>query len=121
LGAIDVGQLLNVAQTVNNASREGARRASRNTVLNTSEIEEAVETYLANCFPGLTPEELNAALTVNIRDSGGTSINGDLTSIPTGDSISVEVVFQYDAVRWTAGFAGASDQSLQITTTMRRE
>ncbi len=121
-GAIDVGQFINVSQIMDAASREGARRASRNTVTNVSEVEAAVQSYLAGAFPGVPASELNAALTVNVRDSSGNSLlDGNLTTIPTGSSLSVEVSFQYNTVRWLNSFAGVDGQSLQTTTVMRRD
>ena len=69
---IVAGQFVNVAQIVTNASREGARQASRVTVTNESEVESAVQGFLAEAFPGVPTEDLNAALTVEVLDSAGT-------------------------------------------------
>ncbi len=123
LGSMDVGQFVNVSQVVNDASREGARRASRSTLTNESEVKAAVESFFADAFPNVPAKELNAALTVNVRDGDGGKIKGggDLTTIPFGSPVSVQVIFQYDAVRWMAGFAGVKGKSIQTTTIMRRE
>ncbi len=121
LGAMDVGQFMNVGQAVNNASREGARRASRDTVTNVSEVRDSVKTYLANTYPNVTSSVLDSALTVTVRDSSETVLTGDLTAVPSGDKISVEVLFQYEIVRWTSGFSAVDGKSLRTKTVMRRE
>lgn len=121
LGAIDVGQFINVGQTVSNASREGARRASRDTVLNVSEVESSVKTYLENAFPGVSAGQIDGATTVTVWDSTGTVLTGDLTAVPSGASVWVKVDFQYSAVRWTYGFSAVNNQTLSTTTVMRRE
>lgn len=76
LGTIDVGQFVNVGQTVSNASREGARVAARNDTLNVSEVEISVLGYLANSFPGVPPSALGAAVQVNVGDANGAAIPG---------------------------------------------
>ncbi|MFH1300967.1 MAG: TadE/TadG family type IV pilus assembly protein [Planctomycetota bacterium] len=122
MGAIDVGQFVNVAQFVNDASYEGARRASSNTVTNESEVKAAVLSYFSDQFPRASAGELDSALTVNVRDSSNAAIsNGDLTTIPSGSPVSVQVIFQYNTIRWLSGFTGLNDRSLQTTTVMRRE
>ncbi len=122
MGAIDTGQFVNVAQFVNDASYEGARRASRNTLTNESEVKAAVLSYFSDQFPGASSGELDSALTVNVRDSLNAAIpNGDLTTIPSGSPVSVQVIFQYETIRWLPGFAGLNNRSLQTTTAMRRE
>ena len=117
LGAIDVGRFINVAQTVNDASREGARQASRNTETKVSDVESTVSSYLSNALgvPNLTA-------TVNVSGSSGVPISdGDLTTISSGSSVSVKVALEYDKVRWMAGFPGVSGKTLTTTTMMRRE
>lgn len=122
MGTIDVGQFVSVGQTVNNASREGARRACRNAVKTVSEVETAVQAYLANTFPNVSPAEINAAVTVTVVDGSGSAISGgDLTTVPSGESVSVTVTFQYETVRWVSGFPGVTGQSLRTKTVMRRE
>ena len=122
LGTIGAGQFVNVAQIVTNASREGARQASRVTVTNESEVESAVQGFLAEAFPGVPTDDLNAALTVEVLDSAGTAIvDGDLTTISSGSSFSVQVTFPFDTVQWIAGSPIFSGQSIQTATMMRRE
>ena len=117
LGAIDVGRFINVGQIVNDASREGARQASRNTETKVSDVESMVSSYLSNALgvPNLTA-------TVNVSGSSGAPISGgDLTTISSGSSVSVKVALEYDKVRWMAGFPGVSGKTLTTTTVMRRE
>jgi Flp pilus assembly protein TadG len=122
MGAIGAGQFVNVAQIVTDASREGARRASRNMMTTEAEVESAVQDYFAEAFPGVPASDLNAALTVDVTDSLGAAIvDGDLTTIASGSSLSVQVTFQYDTVQWIAGSPIFSGQSIQTETTMRRE
>jgi len=122
MGAIDVGQFINVAQVVNDASRVGARRATRNTLKNVSEVETAVQDHIQDAFPNVPSSTLNAALIVDVRDgSGAAPTGGDITTIGSGSSVSVQVAFKYDAVRWMPVFAGLKDKSTQTTTVMRRE
>ncbi|MCA9020570.1 MAG: pilus assembly protein [Planctomycetaceae bacterium] len=122
MGTIDVSQYVNVAQLVNDASYEGARRASQNNVLNQSEVEQAVLNYFSGQFPNMASGEIGSALTVNIRDSIDASIpNGNLETIPSGSAVSVQVIFQFNSVRWLSGFAGLNGVSIETTTVMRRE
>ncbi len=122
LGTIGAGQFVNVAQIVTNASREGARQAARTAVTNESDVESAVQGFLAEAFPGVPTGDLNAALTVEVLDSAGTAIvGGDLTTISSGSSFSVQVTFEFDTVQWIAGSPIFSGQSIQTETMMRRE
>ena len=99
LGTIDVGQFVNVGQTVGNASRQGARLAARNTTLNVSEVESVVSSYLADSFPNIPAATLNAAVQVDVSDASGTAIpGGDLTTVSTSSPVSVGVVLQFDSV-----------------------
>ncbi|WP_417387018.1 TadE/TadG family type IV pilus assembly protein [Gimesia sp.] len=122
MGTIDVSQYVNVAQLVNDASYEGARRASQNNVFNQSEVEQAVLNYFSGQFPQMASSEIGSALTVNILDSLDASIpNGNLETIPSGSAVSVQVIFQFNSVRWLSGFAGLNGVSIETTTVMRRE
>lgn len=122
MGTIDVSQYVNVAQLVNDASYEGARRASQNNVLNQSEVEQAVLNYFTSQFPSMDSGDIGSALTVNVRDDSGASIsNGNLGTVPSGSAVSVQVIFQFNSVRWLSGFAGLNGVSIETTTVMRRE
>ena len=121
LGAIDVGQAINVSQVVNDASREGARWATRADVKTSDEVVTAVNAYLARCFPGVGEGGISSAAKVSVLDDVGTVAGGDLTTIPSGEAVSVQVNLDYAAVRWMVGFAGLTGQSMSTTTVMRRE
>ncbi|MCA9007880.1 MAG: hypothetical protein KDA70_21590, partial [Planctomycetaceae bacterium] len=72
--------------------------------------------------PNMASGEIGSALTVNIRDSIDASIpNGNLETIPSGSAVSVQVIFQFNSVRWLSGFAGLNGVSIETTTVMRRE
>jgi Flp pilus assembly protein TadG len=126
MGAIDVGQYANVAQTVSNASREGARYASRDTITKKSEVKTAVLNYLQDAYPNLSSSQISSATQVMLKDSSGTdlvdgSTNGALQTVASGSPVTVQVTFQYGAVRWTNWFSYLSGKSLSTTTIMRRE
>ncbi len=122
MGSVDAGQFVNVAQIVNDASYQGARQASQNSVIKQSEVEAAVLDYFSDQFPGVGTGDLNNALTVNVRNHLDASIpEGDMTSVPSGSAVSVEVIFKYSAVRWLHGFLGFDEISIETKAVMRRE
>jgi len=126
MGAVDVGQYANVAQTVSNASREGGRYASRDTITKKSDVKAAVVAYLQDAYPKLSSSQINAATQVEIKNAWGAELtdsesNGALQTVASGDSVTVVVTFQYSAVRWTNWFSYLSGQTLKTTTIMRRE
>lgn len=122
LGAIDLGQFVHVGQVVSNASREGARQASRDVTLHAADVEAAVRSYLDDAFPHVSASTLAPAVQVNVLDGSGQTIpGGNLATIPSGDPLSVEVVLQFDTVRWIQGVDYLNGQGISATTTMRRE
>lgn len=122
IGAVDTGQLVNAWHKVENASREGARVASRNPTVNTSEVESAVESYLTEAFPRVSNAKVEAGVTVVVRDSDGNIVSGEaLNGIETGNRLSVEVALDCDSVRWLKGLGIMYGQTVSTNTTMRRE
>ncbi len=122
LGTIDVGQYVNVAQTVSTASREAARLAARHGTANVSDVENAVSAYLADCFPSVSQATFDSAITVGVNDAGGNPVTtGDLTGLPIGSALTVDVVLPFDTVRWVQALPFLSNESLASTTTVRRE
>lgn len=104
LGAIDIAQYINLAQLVSNSSREGARVASRIRTTTVQEIEQTVENYLKEIYPDLSDEQLAAAVSITVLDKNNSFIsNGDLSNIESGDRMSVNVSFDFSAVRWLSG------------------
>jgi len=121
LGSIDIAQYVNLSQLVTNASREGARLISRKQSEATTDIENAVRSYLQDSLPQLSAAQISAATTITIRDKNdGPIANGDLTTIESGDPISVEVAFDYSVVRWLQG-PNWNGNSSQCKTVCRRE
>ena len=122
LGAIDLGQYADVYQKISDASREGARVASRYDTTSTSQVQAAVMGYLEDVSPDASPSTLAEAAQVTLSDGLGNPIPyGDLSQIPTGSQINVQVTLQYDPVRWIPGFNGLNGKVLEATTVMRRE
>lgn len=104
-GAIDVAQYINLSQIVSNASREGARIASRHGTSNVDEVEDGVVDYLASTMPHLSESELGEAVTVIVRKApNDTEItDGNMSNVDSGDPISVQIDFNFEAVRWLSG------------------
>lgn len=125
LGAIDVGQFVNVGQTVNSASREGARRAVRNDATSTSDVQSTMHTYIANSFPNVSSATLQNATTITMTTTpaagGPATTVTDLSAVTSGDQITVTATLSYDAVRWASGFPGLNGWTITTSTTMRRE
>jgi Flp pilus assembly protein TadG len=121
-GAIDMGQGINMAQIVNDASREGARQATRLDVTDAGEVESAVRAFIAEAIPGQSADSLSSSVTVNVGDEFGTGIPaGDLTTVESGSPVSVQVVLAYDSVRWVPFLPGFAGATIETTTIMRRD
>ncbi len=104
--ALDIGQFVNVAQTVSNASREGAQLACKNSTVSSSEVVSKVQTYLQSCFPQVEATTLNESMEIEVLDDKGVAFpEGDLSVVPAGTEISVRVAFEFSAVRWLDGFS----------------
>lgn len=122
LGSIDVAYSINVAQTINDASREAARQATRTEVTDVGEVEAFVEQYIADAFPSTSAGTLSSAVVVDVRDEdGNVPPNGDLTQIESGGSVAVQVQMQFGAVQLTRFIPGFEQITIQTTTVMRRE
>ena len=118
LGSIDVGQSVYVAQVVNEASREGARQASRFDTTSEDVVRATVRNFVRESFSGIT----DGSVQVNFSAAAGNAVpNGDLSALTSGAPITVQVVLDYDAVRWTPGFVGLGGRTIETTTIMRRE
>jgi Flp pilus assembly protein TadG len=121
LGAIDVGQFANVYQKVSDASREGARIASRFGTASTAQVEAAVMDYLEQATPNVAPATLDAATTVTVMSSDGSTMSGSMTSIPSGSQVRVQVTMQFDPVRLISGISELDGSEITTTTMMRRD
>jgi Flp pilus assembly protein TadG len=103
LGAIDIAQYITVSQVVANASREGARVACRATTNNTADVEDVVGDYLRDAFPQLDNTSFQSAAKVQVQYNSVAVPSGDLSRVPSGDPLTVEVSFDFAAVRWLPG------------------
>lgn len=116
-GGIEIGQFVNCSQLASNASREGARKASRNDTLAVTEVQTTVRDYLYEAA-GIP----NSAVEVKVRDSAGTAIpGGNLTTIASGEVVSVQVTVQFEPVRWINFLDLLNGVANSTTTIARRE
>jgi Flp pilus assembly protein TadG len=120
LGAIDVGQFANMYQKVSDASRHGARVAAKNGTSTTAAVETAVMNYLQQACPNVAPGTLDAATTVTVMNSAGTTMSGAMT-VTTGAQVRVQVTMQFEPVRYISGFEGLDGSQITTTTMMRRQ
>ena len=105
-GSIDIAQYVNSGQVIANASREGARVASRNDTETVEEVEDSILNYLANSIPQLAQDELAASVDIDIRraDENHSPIpEGELSSLESGEAISILIEFDFAAIRWLRG------------------
>ncbi len=121
LGAIDIAQYITLSQVVANASREGARVACRATTDHTSDVETAVLDYLRDSFPQLDSQSFNSAATVDIEYQGTPVPKGDLSNVVSGDPLTVEVSFDFSAVRWLPGLDYWGGNANMSRTVSRRQ
>jgi hypothetical protein len=121
LGALEIGRYVNVGQTVSEASREGARMASKHGTTSVSDVEDHIEDYIVASYAGLPADKLTEALDVDVTNASGNPISGgDLGSIPSGTPIRVAVTFDFSAVRWIHAIY-AKNTLLNTTSVARRE
>lgn len=122
LGMVDVGQLANVGQAVSGASSFAAREASKPTTDSVATVEGRVTEYLADRFPNLSSDALVAATDITLLDADGNALSdGALATMAPGSSITLQVAFQFDSVRWLGGVGVGQGKTLQTTTVVRRE
>jgi Flp pilus assembly protein TadG len=120
LGMIDAGQSVNVWNKVDNASREGARIAVRETTASSDDVTATVARYIDGAFPGVSDEKLASGLSTTVRNANGDVIT-DLTKVATGAPMTVEVRLNYDTVRWLKNVGIFSNRQISTITQMRRE
>lgn len=121
MGMIDVGQIANVGQSVSGASALGAREAAKPTTDTVDAVQACVAGYLADRFPSASDEELASALEVTVLDSAGNVLSDTaLGAVQPGSSVTVQVVFQFDSVRWLSGVGVGQGRTLHTSTVVRR-
>lgn len=117
LGAIDVGQYINVTLNVSDASREGARQASRHQAVAVADVVTEVRSYL-----GSSASIAATDVQVAVMDGSGNTISDTaLAAIPSGQPVSVQVSVPFAAVRWMPFFNFLDTSVASSTTRMRRE
>lgn len=122
LGTIDVSQYINLAQVVCNASREGARIASRDTTIDEADVRAAVRGYFEETFPSLNSGQMNQTLTVTVYDGNNNVITGSqLAGVASGSGMRVVVQFNFDAIRWLPGMEYFTGGVNRRETSCRRE
>jgi len=121
LGMIDMGQMANVGQAVSGASARGAREAAKPTTDVAEAVEAHVVGYLAERFPNTAETTLSSALQVTVLDAAGNVLTGDaLGAVQPGSAVTVQVVFQFDSVRWLSGIGFGQGGTLRTSTVVRR-
>ncbi len=122
MGAIEIGQYINVAQTVTNASRVGGRLACRDSVENVSDVESAVLQYISSSFPRLTTSQLQSAVELSVHRADGRKLSGDdLATLETGEQLYVTVSLDFNAVKWGGAIEYWQLDLDPVTTYSRRE
>lgn len=113
-GTLDVGQFVNISQSVSNASRMGSRTASRQDTATAAAVETKVKNYLFAC--GIPRN----GVTVTVSNDEGQQLT-NLTTIKSGDPVKVQVSVAFASTRkikFLPDFTSAVNAS---TSTMRRE
>ena len=78
--------------------------------------------FFHQSYPKTPSEILDAAIEVKVNHVDGSLVgDGNLTNIESGEPVSVEVIFDFDAVRWFKGFDYLGSDVRQSTTIGRRE
>lgn len=119
--SVDVSQYLHAHMVVSNASREGARMASRYEVETTYDVKQAIVDYVTNAFPNIASDTITGAVKVSLSD-GASEMNGDLTTLDSGQPMQITVTFDFTKVRWlNMGMVSLNGSDLSITTHCRRD
>ena len=123
LSAIDISQYITFSQSISNASREGARLVSRSRTSSQSEVEAALNQYLANTMPNVSSKEILEGLVVEIRHGSDNILitDGNLAAINSGDPVSIRIAFDYSVIRWLNGPDYWGGNMRESTTFCRRE
>lgn len=105
LGATDVAQYINLAQSITNAARHGARFAAKDSTLTVGQVEDEVGRVFADLFPQCSEEDFETALVISVTNLDGEPVSsGSLDTIDSGDPVCVQLQFDFDAIRWLKGW-----------------
>ncbi|MDG2184130.1 MAG: TadE/TadG family type IV pilus assembly protein [Mariniblastus sp.] len=127
LAMIDIGQAVLLRHTVENASREAARMASKNATESVTEVHLAVVEHLQNAYPNVESTSMVQAVSTSLfyvdTSLGGNTTYApqDLTEIPSGEAVHVTVSLDFDAVRWLPGFELWTSAFFETKSVCRRE
>lgn len=119
--SVDVSQYLHAHMVVSNASREGARMASRYEVETTYDVKQAIVDYVTEAFPNIAADTITSAVKVSMTD-GTSEMTGDLTTMDSGLPMQITVTFDFTKIRWlNMGMVSLNGSQLSITTHCRRD
>ncbi len=122
LVSTDFAQYINLAQSVTNSSRQGARMASRSTTESVELVDQAILDFFIETFPNTPQEVLCSAIVVEVRGDDGKAILGrKLNEVESGDPVAVLVKFDFDSVRWFNGLDYLGNEVRSSITIARRE
>jgi len=122
IGSIDLAQYINVAQTICNASRVGARSTARSNVDDTEQVKTVIENYIESAFPNQDPAILSESLVIEITNADGVLIEGqDLGLVAGGTVLYVNVDFDFTSIRWFSVLDYWNSELTQSISVTRRE
>ena len=106
LGTVEFGRALAVQQMLTNASREGVRVAGKGQVMSVSDVEAAVNTYLA---------------TARITEATTTVSPTSLAEVQYGDPVTITVSIPFSQVSWLPSPWFLKNTTLQAVSVMARQ
>lgn len=119
LGIVEYSQFANAAKIIGDASRRGALLASQDDTTSVSEVQSYVREFVTGALANLSD---GSSVNVQVVNGSGTTVaGGDLTTIPGGSPVVVDVSLNFSSVRWLNYFATLDGQTLRATTVARRE
>ncbi len=122
LALIDVSQFIVAEEVVNRASIAGAKTAADRTTIDASEVSQVIQDRVREAYPNLLTAQVEQSLDIALTDSTNQPLEGNaLSNLAPGTTVSVDVQFTYDTVRWIRGFPGLDSQSVSTKTVIRRE
>ena len=122
IGSIDIGQFINLSQMVSNSSREGARIAGKDTTESVDEVENAIMNYFYDALPNYENSSIDDAVNIQITQGNGQPIpGGDLSALPSGTELLIQVDFEFSVVRWIRGPNYFDEEFRSTVTICRRE
>lgn len=97
--------------------------ASRNGTETVDQVETAIVNFMSDALAHLSEETLAEALEIEVRtgDADVKIPSDDMTSIGSGDSVSVHLSFDFAKVRWLSGPSYWNNDVQESKTVCRRE